>query len=79
MAERLKETLFSFEPAIDILAGPDSYRDLPELIINLEQTGHQTANIILSTSETYDDIKPVRLQSNGVSAFISIMRGCENF
>lgn len=79
MAERLKESLFSYEPAVDILVGPDSYRDLPRLLADVQQTGHQTASILLSSVETYDDVQPLRLESNGVSAFISIMRGCENF
>lgn len=78
MAERLKDTLFDTETMVDIMAGPDSYRDLPHLLHDAED-GHKAINVILSTTETYDDIKPVRLTSNGVSAFISIMRGCENF
>ncbi|MEI7491458.1 MAG: tRNA (N6-isopentenyl adenosine(37)-C2)-methylthiotransferase MiaB [Bacteroidota bacterium] len=78
MAERTKIALMEEEQLLDIIAGPDSYRHLPGL---LEQAGSgQTAiDTILSADETYADIHPVRLDSNGVSAFISIMRGCENF
>jgi tRNA-2-methylthio-N6-dimethylallyladenosine synthase len=78
MAERLKDELLKEENSIDIIAGPDSYRDLPELLLQAE-TGYQAINTILSADETYADIVPVRYDSNGVSAFISIMRGCENF
>jgi tRNA-2-methylthio-N6-dimethylallyladenosine synthase len=78
MAERLKESLLEEEKSLDIIAGPDSYRDLPRLLKQVE-TGHQAINTILSSEETYADITPVRYDSNGVSAFISIMRGCENY
>ena len=78
MAERLKDELLKEENAIDIIAGPDSYRDLPQLLQQVD-TGYQAINTILSADETYADIVPVRYDSNGVSAFISIMRGCENF
>jgi tRNA-2-methylthio-N6-dimethylallyladenosine synthase len=78
MAERLKDALLIEESSIDIIAGPDSYRDLPKLLQQVE-TGYQAINTILSEDETYADIVPVRYDSNGVSAFISIMRGCENF
>jgi len=78
MAERLKDELMKEENAIDIIAGPDSYRDLPQLLQQVG-TGYQAINTILSADETYADIVPVRYDSNGVSAFISIMRGCENF
>jgi tRNA-2-methylthio-N6-dimethylallyladenosine synthase len=78
MAERLKENLLTMENAIDIIAGPDSYRDLPKLLREAE-TGYQAINTILSADETYADVVPVRYDSNGVSAFISIMRGCENY
>lgn len=78
MAERLQEKLFKEETIVDVMAGPDSYRDLPRLLDTTED-GHKAINILLSTTETYDNITPVRLMSNGVSAFISIMRGCENF
>jgi len=77
MAERMKETLLEKAGHIDLIAGPDSYRDLPRLI-NLAHTGQKAINVILSADETYADINPVRLDSNKVSAFISIMRGCEN-
>jgi tRNA-2-methylthio-N6-dimethylallyladenosine synthase len=78
MAERLKTDLLEEEKVLDIIAGPDSYRDLPNLV---SQAGtHQKAvNTILSSDETYADITPVRIDSNGISAFISIMRGCENY
>ncbi|MBK7957330.1 MAG: tRNA (N6-isopentenyl adenosine(37)-C2)-methylthiotransferase MiaB [Bacteroidetes bacterium] len=77
MAERLKEQLLVQEHLVDIVAGPDAYRSLPDLIE--EATGGQKAvNVLLSREETYGDINPVRLASNGVSAFISIMRGCDN-
>lgn len=78
MAERLKDKLFEEEPIIDLIAGPDAYRDLPSLL-NKVKIGQKAANILLSAEETYADINPVRLDSNGVSAFISIMRGCQNY
>lgn len=78
MAERFKDAMLEMQPEIDFIAGPDAYRSLPELIA-VSVSGQQAANVILSEDETYDDIAPVRLHSNGVSAFISIMRGCENF
>lgn len=78
MAERLKEQLIEEEKMVDVIVGPDAYRDLPRLL-NLAETGQKAINVILSADETYAEIEPVRLQSNGVSAFISIMRGCENF
>jgi tRNA-2-methylthio-N6-dimethylallyladenosine synthase len=77
MAERLKEKLLEEEKLIDIVAGPDAYRTLPDLIE--EATGGQKAvNVLLSREETYGDINPVRLSSNGITAFVSIMRGCDN-
>ncbi|MDD2594871.1 MAG: tRNA (N6-isopentenyl adenosine(37)-C2)-methylthiotransferase MiaB [Bacteroidales bacterium] len=76
MAERLKDELLS-NPAVDIVAGPDSYRDLPRLIASLS-SGEKQINTILSQEETYADISPVRMDQNGVSAYISIMRGCNN-
>ncbi|MCX6266224.1 MAG: tRNA (N6-isopentenyl adenosine(37)-C2)-methylthiotransferase MiaB [Bacteroidetes bacterium] len=78
MADRTKTALMEEEQLLDLVAGPDSYRHLPQL---LEQvgTGSRAIDTILSVDETYADIKPVRLDSNGVSAFISIMRGCENY
>jgi tRNA-2-methylthio-N6-dimethylallyladenosine synthase len=78
MAERLKDELLIGENSIDVVAGPDSYRDLPRMLRQVE-TGYQAINTMLSADETYGDIVPVRYDSNGVSAFISIMRGCENF
>ena len=77
MAERLKEKFLDEEKIVDIVVGPDSYRDLPNLIGKVEG-GQKAVNVILSKEETYADITPVRLDSNGVSAFISIMRGCDN-
>jgi tRNA-2-methylthio-N6-dimethylallyladenosine synthase len=78
MAERLKSKLLEEEKLIDLIVGPDSYRDLPKLMPAVIG-GDRAINTLLSTEETYADIKPVRIDSNGVSAFISIMRGCENF
>ena len=77
MAERLKEQIFN-EEAVDLIVGPDAYRDLPNLL-NTVDSGQKAANVLLSEEETYAEIEPVRLDSNGISAFISIMRGCENF
>ncbi len=76
MAERLKEELLK-HPAVDLVAGPDSYRDIAKLLMALREGGKQI-NTILSHEETYADISPVRMDKNGVSAFISIMRGCNN-
>ncbi len=77
MAERLKDKLLEEEKIVDVVAGPDAYRDLPKLLANAEE-GNKAINTLLSREETYGDISPVRLQSNGISAFISIMRGCDN-
>jgi len=77
MAERLKEKLLDEEKIVDMVVGPDAYRTLPELINDAED-GQKGVNVILSLEETYGDIAPVRLNSNGVSAFISITRGCDN-
>lgn len=77
IAERLKENLFK-EETIDLIVGPDAYRDLPKMISSVE-VGVKSVNTILSEEETYEDIEPVRMDQNGVSAFISIMRGCQNF
>lgn len=77
MAERLKSQLLEEEKIVDLVAGPDAYRDLPNLI-NQVDGGHKAVNTFLSREETYADISPVRLNSNGVTAFISIMRGCDN-
>ncbi|MCL2246458.1 MAG: tRNA (N6-isopentenyl adenosine(37)-C2)-methylthiotransferase MiaB [Lentimicrobiaceae bacterium] len=78
MAERIKEQLLEEEKTLDFIAGPDAYRSLPELI-DKASVGTVSFNVHLSEEETYDDIDPVRYDSNGVSAFISIMRGCNNF
>ncbi len=77
MAERLKAKLLEEEKLVDVVAGPDAYRDLPHLIEKVEG-GQKAVNVLLSREETYADISPVRLSSNGVTAFISIMRGCDN-
>lgn len=77
MAERLKSKLLEEEQLVDIVVGPDAYRSLPDLIETAE-TGQKAVNVLLSKEETYADIAPVRLDSNGVSAFISITRGCDN-
>jgi len=78
MAERLKETILKEESFVDIVVGPDAYRDIPRLVEETK-TGLQMANTLLSLEETYADINPVRLDKNGISAFISIMRGCDNY
>ncbi|SKB76526.1 tRNA (N6-isopentenyl adenosine(37)-C2)-methylthiotransferase MiaB [Daejeonella lutea] len=77
MAERLKSKFLEEEKLVDIVIGPDSYRDLPNLI-NQSDEGNRAVNVLLSREETYADISPVRLNSNGISAFVSIMRGCDN-
>lgn len=77
MAERLKSKLLEEEKLVDLVAGPDAYRDLPNLMENLNQ-GEKSVNVQLSRDETYSDIDPVRINSNGITAFISIMRGCDN-
>lgn len=77
MAERLKEQFLEEEKIVDIVAGPDAYRTLPGLVEEAEG-GQKAVNVLLSREETYAEINPVRLNSNGVSAFISIMRGCDN-
>lgn len=77
MAERLKSKLLEEEKMVDIVTGPDAYRDLPRLVEEAE-TGQKGVNVFLSREETYADISPVRLNSNGVTALISIMRGCDN-
>jgi tRNA-2-methylthio-N6-dimethylallyladenosine synthase len=77
MAERLKTKLLEQEKLVDLVVGPDSYRDLPNLVKQAEE-GHKAVNVLLSREETYAEISPVRLGSNGISAFISIMRGCDN-
>ncbi|KAG8565461.1 hypothetical protein GDO81_012860 [Engystomops pustulosus] len=77
MAERLKEEILQREKMVDILAGPDAYRDLPRLL-SVAETGQQAANVLLSLDETYADVMPVQTSSNSVSSFVSIMRGCNN-
>ncbi len=77
MAERLKSKFLEEEKLVDIVVGPDAYRTLPGLIEEAE-TGQKAINVLLSREETYADISPVRLNSNGISAFVSIMRGCNN-
>jgi len=77
MAERLKSTFLEEEKIVDLVVGPDAYKDLPNLISEVEE-GRSAVNVILSKDETYGDISPVRLQSNGVTAFVSITRGCDN-
>src|ERR1044072_670008 len=77
MAERLKAKLLEEEKLVDLVVGPDAYRTLPVLIEEAE-TGQKSVNVLLSRDETYADISPVRLDSNGVTGFISIMRDCNN-
>lgn len=77
MAERLKQNLLEEERLVDLVAGPDSYRELPGLLEEVE-TGQKAVNVLLSREETYADISPIRLDQNGVSSFVSITRGCDN-
>lgn len=77
MAERLKAKFLEEEKIVDLVIGPDAYRDLPNLMAEADE-GNKAVNVFLSKEETYADISPVRLNSNGVSAFVSIMRGCDN-
>ncbi|MBX0289419.1 tRNA (N6-isopentenyl adenosine(37)-C2)-methylthiotransferase MiaB [Hymenobacter sp. HSC-4F20] len=77
MAERLKSKFLEEEKLVDLVVGPDAYRDLPQLIQQVDG-GQKAVNVLLSREETYADITPVRLNSNGITAFISIMRGCDN-
>ncbi len=77
MAERLKKKFLEEERLVDLVVGPDAYRDLPNLVASAND-GERGVNVLLSREETYADISPLRLDSNGVSAFISIMRGCDN-
>lgn len=77
MAERLKSKFLEEEKIVDLVVGPDAYKDLPNLLKEVE-TGRDAVNVILSKEETYGDISPVRLQTNGVTAFVSITRGCDN-
>ena len=77
MAERLKSKFLEEERLVDVVVGPDAYRDLPNLIDQVDD-GQKAVNVLLSREETYADISPVRLNSNGINAFVSIMRGCDN-
>ena len=77
MAERLKSKLLEQEQLVDLVVGPDAYKDLPGLLEQV-QGGQQAVNVLLSREETYAEIAPVRLGSNGVTAFVTIMRGCDN-
>jgi tRNA-2-methylthio-N6-dimethylallyladenosine synthase len=77
MAERLKSKFLEEEKLVDVVVGPDAYRDLPNLIARVDD-GQKAVNVLLSREETYADINPVRLNSNGINAFVSIMRGCDN-
>ena len=77
MAERLKKNLLEEEKIVDLVVGPDAYRSLPGLITEVDD-GHKAVNVFLSKEETYADISPVRLTGDGLSAYISIMRGCDN-
>jgi tRNA-2-methylthio-N6-dimethylallyladenosine synthase len=77
MAERLKSKLLEEEKIVDMVVGPDAYKDLPNLIREVDE-GRNAVNVILSKDETYGDVAPVRLNSNGVTAFVSITRGCDN-
>lgn len=77
MAERLKSKFLEEEKLVDVVVGPDAYRELPQLLTEVE-SGHKAINVLLSREETYADISPVRLNGNGITAFISIMRGCDN-
>jgi tRNA-2-methylthio-N6-dimethylallyladenosine synthase len=77
MAERLKSKFLEEEKLVDVVVGPDSYRELPQLLSQVE-SGQKAINVLLSREETYADISPVRLNGNGITAFISIMRGCDN-
>ena len=77
MAERLKEKVLETEKLVDLVVGPDAYRDLPALVAETE-AGHKAVNVLLSREETYSDISPVRMDKDGVTSFVSIMRGCNN-
>ncbi|CAH1955504.1 unnamed protein product [Acanthoscelides obtectus] len=77
MAERLKTKVLETSDMVDLVAGPDSYRDLPRLL-SLTDTDQRSVNVLLSLDETYADISPVRLNENSISAYVSIMRGCDN-
>jgi len=78
MAERLREKLLEQEQLVDLVVGPDAYRDLPRLLNEADESGQAAVNVQLSKEETYADLAPVRYDSNGLSAFVTIMRGCDN-
>jgi tRNA A37 methylthiotransferase MiaB len=78
MAERLKQKILEVEKSVDIVCGPDAYRDLPRLLSTVENGDSNAMNVMLSLEETYADITPLRINQDGVSAFVSIMRGCDN-
>ncbi|PEN12273.1 tRNA (N6-isopentenyl adenosine(37)-C2)-methylthiotransferase MiaB [Longibacter salinarum] len=78
MAERLREKLLEQEKLVDLVVGPDAYRDLPRLLNEADESGQAAVNVQLSKEETYADLAPVRYDSNGLSAFVTIMRGCDN-
>lgn len=77
MAERIRDKILEKEELVDLVVGPDAYRDLPKLLMEVDD-GRKAVNVILSQEETYADLKPVRTNDNGVSAFVTIMRGCDN-
>src|SRR5690625_1595152 len=77
MAERVRDQIIEKEKLVDIVAGPDAYRDIPSLLQQVED-GRKAVNVLLSLEETYADITPVRTSGNGATAFVSIMRGCDN-
>ncbi|WP_372638938.1 tRNA (N6-isopentenyl adenosine(37)-C2)-methylthiotransferase MiaB [Fodinibius sp.] len=77
MAERIREQIMEKEELVDLVVGPDAYRDLPKLLADVND-GRKAVNVLLSLEETYADVKPVRTNDNGVSAFVTIMRGCDN-
>lgn len=77
MAERIRDQIIEEEQLVDMVVGPDAYRDIPKLLADVED-GRKAVNVLLSLEETYADIKPVRTTGNGVSAFVTIMRGCDN-
>ena len=77
MAERLKNKFLEEEKLVDLVVGPDAYRDLPNLLTEVNE-GRKAINVILSKEETYADLSPVRLDKNGITSFVSIMRGCDN-
>ena len=78
MAERLQKQLMEEEDNVSFIVGPDAYRQLPQMLDNLKD-GEKLAETLLSETETYDDIEPVRYDTNGITAYISIMRGCQNY